>query len=135
MPTNYTIGLDFGTDSVRSLLVDVNSGEILAKAHCYYPRWSEAKYVNESKHQYRQHPLDYIESMESVISKILNGIDFQYENSIIGIGVDTTGSTPCPVDSNGTPLSLKSDFEHNPNAMFHLWKDHTAINEANKDLL
>ncbi|MBT89482.1 MAG: ribulokinase [Spirochaetales bacterium] len=132
MPKTYTIGLDFGTDSVRSLLVDVNTGEVLANAYSFYPRWSEGKYVDASKHQYRQHPLDYIESMESVICEILDGINSQDKKSVIGIGVDTTGSTPCPVDSNGTPLSLKSNFKHNPNAMFHLWKDHTAINEAKK---
>jgi len=132
MPKTYTIGLDFGTDSVRSLLVDVNTGEVLANAYSFYPRWSEGKYVDASKHQYRQHPLDYIESMESVICEILDGINSQCKKSVIGIGVDTTGSTPCPVDSNGTPLSLKSNFKHNPNAMFHLWKDHTAINEEKK---
>lgn len=127
---NYVIGLDFGTDSVRALLVNVNNGRELSTYVSYYKRWNEGKYLNPGKNQFRHHPLDYIESMEEVIIKILKPMPESYRKNVIGIGIDTTGSTPAPVDKDGIILSLKKDFINNPNAMFILWKDHTAVEEA-----
>lgn len=75
----------------------------------------------------RQHPLDYLEGIEVVIRRVVSGVD---PARVAGIGIDTTGSTPCAVDREGTPLALKPEFAENPNAMFILWKDHTAIAEA-----
>ena len=124
----YTIGLDFGSDSVRALIVDVASGAEMGTAVVHYPRWAEGKYCVPHKNQFRQHPKDYLEAMEEVITAAISSSNLDGE--IIGIGVDTTGSTPCPVNSAGTPLALLPNFEENPNAMFHLWKDHTAIREA-----
>ena len=126
----YVIGLDFGTDSVRALLVNVNNGRELSTYVSYYKRWNEGKYLNPGKNQFRHHPLDYIESMEEVIIKILKPMPESYRKNVIGIGIDTTGSTPAPVDKDGIILSLKKDFINNPNAMFILWKDHTAVEEA-----
>jgi len=122
-----TIGLDFGSDSVRAVLVDAAQGEILGSCVHNYKRWSQGKFSNAQESRFRQHPLDYLESMEIVIKGVL-----AYCNpaEIIGIGVDTTGSTPCAVDRNGVPLAMHSDFADDPDAMFILWKDHTAIKEA-----
>ena len=126
----YTIGLDFGTDSVRALIVNVNNGKEESTSVSSYKRWSQGKYQDPSKKMFRHHPLDYMESLQEVIIEALRGMPAESADSIIGIGVDTTGSTPAPIDREGTVLSLKEEFRDNPNAMFILWKDHTAINEA-----
>ncbi|MBD0779589.1 ribulokinase [Maribacter sp. ANRC-HE7] len=128
--TTYSLGLDFGSDSVRALLVNTSTGEEIATAVHYYIRWKEGKYCRPSKNQFRQHPSDYIAGVESTIRDIISQVGPKITKNIIGIGVDTTGSTPAPVDETGTPLALLKDFEDNPNAMFVLWKDHTGIREA-----
>lgn len=124
-----SIGLDFGSDSVRAVLVDVENGDILASCVQNYPRWAKGEFCDAPNNQFRQHPLDYLESMTAVVKGVMKGVD---GSRVIGIGVDTTGSTPCAVDENGTPLSLKPEFAADPDAMFILWKDHTAIKEADE---
>lgn len=126
----YVIGIDFGTDSVRALVVDALSGKETAEAVEYYPRWKKGLFCNPSANQYRQHPLDYSESMELAICTALKQAGNNVAESVVGISVDTTGSTPVFIGEDGVPLSLKSEFAENPNAMFVLWKDHTAIREA-----
>ena len=120
------IGLDFGSDSVRAVLVTEN-GEQLATSVHEYARWAEGKYCDPAGNRFRQHPLDYLEGTEAVIRKVLEGVD---SSRVAGIAIDTTGSTPCAVDRSGTPLALTPEFADDPDAMFLLWKDHTAINEA-----
>lgn len=128
----YTIGLDYGTDSVRALIVDVEDGTEVAQAVFAYPRWKKEKYCNPSKNEFRQHPLDYLEGLEFTIAEALKNAPEGVAQQVVGISVDTTGSTPIAVDERGTPLALTAGFEENPNAMFVLWKDHSAINEANE---
>ena len=128
---NYVIGLDYGTDSVRAVLINSESGEELATSVHWYQRWKNKQFCDPANNQFRQHPLDHIEGLENTIKQVIekSGID---AGKIKGICVDTTGSSPIAVDEKGTPLSLKNGFEDNPNAMMVLWKDHTAIDEANE---
>lgn len=123
----YVIGVDFGTDSVRALLVNAHTGTEVAQAVHYYARWKKLLYCKPARNQFRQHPLDYIEGLEATIRQVAQKVPAE---QIVGIAVDTTGSTPCAVDAHGTALALTPGFEENPNAMFVLWKDHTALTEA-----
>lgn len=131
MENRYVIGLDFGTDSVRAVLVDTANGDTLSSNVHWYSRWKEGKYCNPSVNQFRQHPLDHIEGMESTIKAVLADTVVS-PASVKGICIDTTGSSPIPIDKSGTALSLLPGFEENPNAMMVLWKDHTAIKEADE---
>ncbi len=95
-----------------------------------FPRWKAGQYCNAVQNQFRQHPLDYLEGLEATINDCLQQAGADVAKNIKGISVDTTGSTPIAVDATGTPLCLTAGFENNPNAMFVLWKDHTATKEA-----
>ena len=128
----YSIGIDFGSDSVRALIVNTSTGEELATAVHYYARWKEGKYCDPSKNKFRQHPLDYVEGVENTIKSVVSQVSEEVVENIVGIGVDTTGSTPVAVNKAGIPLALLDGFEENPNAMFLLWKDHTGIKEADE---
>jgi L-ribulokinase len=126
----YVFGVDFGTDSVRSLLVNALNGEEIATSVFYYPRWKNQLFCHPRLNQFRQHPLDYLEGLTYTIKTCLQGLSEEIVQNIKGISIDTTGSTPVAVDESGTPLSLLPEFADNPNAMFILWKDHTSIEEA-----
>ncbi len=126
----YVIGLDYGSDSCRAVVVNAATGEEMASAVKYYPRWMEGKYCVPTANQYRQHPLDYIEGLEYTVKTALSKCPAGTAEKVVGIAFDTTGSTPVFTDKNGTPLSLLPEFAENPNAMFVLWKDHTGIKEA-----
>ncbi|MGC8803128.1 MAG: ribulokinase [Bacteroidales bacterium] len=126
----FTLGIDYGTDSVRTVIVNTENGEIVSTAVAEYKRWKEGKYCVPAKNQFRQHPLDYIESLEESIKQALASAPAGTAENVVALSVDTTGSTPVAVDKNGTPLSLLPEFNENPNAMFILWKDHTAVAEA-----
>ncbi len=124
----YTIGVDYGTDSARALLVDASSGAILASAVSPYSRWAEGRWCDLLSQQFRQHPLDYIECLETVLREVVAACPDPA--AIRAIAVDTTGSTVCFTDREGMPLSLRKDFAEDPDAMFILWKDHTGTAEA-----
>ena len=124
------LGIDFGTDSCRALIVNTSTGKEAGSATAFYPRWKEGRYCNPSVNQYRQHPKDYIESLEQVIHSALASLSPEEASGIAAIGIDTTGSTPCLTDKEGTPLALLPEFGDDPDAMFILWKDHTSIREA-----
>lgn len=126
----YVIGLDYGTDSVRAVLVNVFNGKRLASSIFEYPRWKQGLYCDASKYQFRQHPLDYVEGLEISIKECLKNASADVLRNILAISIDTTGSTPCAVNDEGVPLALLPEFQSDPDAMFVLWKDHTAQKEA-----
>ncbi len=126
----YVIGLDYGSDSARAVIVDALTGEEMASSVKYYPRWIEGKFCDPARDQYRQHPLDYVEVMEFIVKDAVQKAGAGVAENVVGISFDTTGSTPVFVNEEGIPLALLPGFEENPNAMFVLWKDHTAVKEA-----
>ncbi|HMQ07550.1 MAG TPA: ribulokinase [Saprospiraceae bacterium] len=132
MKDKYVIGLDFGTDSVRAMVVNAMNGEEKATSVSYYPRWKSGLYCNPAINQFRQHPLDYLEGLEECIIGCVEQIGCIDADKIVGLSLDTTGSTPVAVDSRGIPLSFLPEFKDNENSMFILWKDHTAVNEADE---
>ena len=134
MPAKYTIGLDYGTNSVRALVVDAANGREVGTAVWNYEHGTAGVMLSRDPNLARQHPGDYVKGAKITIKKALadakkNVRGFKPEQ-VIGIGVDTTGSTPLPVDVNGQPLAFQKKFANNPAAMAWLWKDHTSVAEA-----
>ena len=123
----YVIGLDYGTDSVRALLVNARTGAEVAQAVHYYPRWQQGQYCNAAQNRFRQHPLDHLEGLETTVREVAAQVP---ATQVVGLAIDTTGSTPGPVNAQGVALGLLPEFADNPNALFVLWKDHTALAEA-----
>jgi L-ribulokinase len=133
--SKYSIGLDFGTNSCRSLIVDIKNGNELSTHVFNYPSGQSGVIVDShDPNLARQNPADYLLGIEVTIKEAIKKAqsadkDFSPEK-IIGIGVDTTGSSPMPVDSEGKPLCFYDKFKNNPSAMVWLWKDHTSYAEA-----
>ncbi len=126
----YVIGLDFGTDSCRALIANTDNGNEIATGISFYSRWKAGLYCDAHNNRYRQHPLDYIDSMREAIHVALSHLKANEIGYICGLCIDTTGSTPALTDCKGMPLALCPEFSEDPDAMFILWKDHTAIREA-----
>jgi L-ribulokinase len=126
----YVIGIDYGTDSCRAVVTDARDGEEIASAVARYPRWAEGRYCDASRNQFRQHPRDYIDSLIAVMDELSAKTGIKVLPFVRGIAIDTTGSTPCLVTEKGEPLAMLPKFDDDPNAMFMLWKDHTATDEA-----
>lgn len=130
----YALGLDYGTNSARALIVDTRSGEEIACAVWNYAHGTEGVILSHDPSMARQHPEDYVTAAEKTIRKALaaarRGTRGFRADQVIGIGVDTTGSTPLPVDKHGRPLAFSKRFAKIPAAMAWLWKDHTSVGEA-----
>jgi L-ribulokinase len=130
----FAIGVDYGTNSVRALVVDIADGREVA-THVYdYPS-GEAGILLDPKDPLtaRQNPADYIEGFYAAVSRAVRAAasDPAFRpDRVIGIGVDTTGSTPIPVDRHGTPLALLPEFKSDLAAQAWLWKDHSGYAEA-----
>jgi len=133
--SKYVIGLDFGTNSCRSLLVDISNGKELASVVFPYPSGKDGVIVDrKDPNLARQNPADYLKGIEATIKGALKKAKTVKKNfsasDVIGIGVDTTGSSPMPVDANGQALCFDKRFKKNSAAMVWLWKDHTSYAEA-----
>ena len=130
----FSLGLDFGTNSVRALLVRLDDGrEIATSVHNYETGHDGIILDPREPNLARQNPADYIRGTEAVVRAVLRkakAVKGFRPDGVVGIGVDTTGSTPIPVDSRGTALALHKEFKKNPNAQAWLWKDHTGHAEA-----
>ncbi len=134
MAAAYTIGLDYGSNSVRAIVVDVKNGAELGTAVFNYPHGEKGIILSRDPNLARQHPEDYVKGALKTIKGALAAAKKKRKTfssgQVIGIGVDTTGSTPLPVDEAGQPLAFQKRFAKNPAAMAWLWKDHTGIAEA-----
>ena len=134
MAGRYTIGLDYGTNSVRALLVSVADGREIASAVWNYAHGRDGVILSSDPHLARQHPADYVTGAEITIKRALATAKKSERgfkaSQVIGLGVDTTGSTPIPVDARGRPLAFSPKFAKNPAALAWLWKDHTGVAEA-----
>ena len=133
-----SLGLDFGTNSVRALIVDVANGQEIATAvHEYESGRAGVLLDPADPNLARQNPADYMTGIEAVVKGVLAAAkrsDRSFNPAeIIGIGVDTTGSTPIPVDGAGTPLALQPEFRKNLAAQAWLWKDHTVARRGGRD--
>ena len=130
----YSIGLDYGTNSVRAVIVDISNGEEIASYVYNYTKGKNGIILDPKNHNVaRQHPYDYIKGLEICILGVLKQVKNKRKfdpNNIIGIGIDTTGSTPIPVDKEGVPLAFQKEFKNNINALAWLWKDHSSHLEA-----
>jgi L-ribulokinase len=134
MSAKYTIGLDYGTNSVRCLIVNTANGAEVASAVWTYTHGTQGVILSRDPNLARQHPADYVTGAEITIRQALaaakQSVRGFLTDQVVGIGVDTTGSTPLPVDANGQPLAFQKKFANHPAAMAWLWKDHTGIAEA-----
>ncbi|HUX50919.1 MAG TPA: ribulokinase [Spirochaetia bacterium] len=132
---SYVIGLDYGTNSVRAIVVRTADGAEIGTSVWNYAH-GDAGIIIDSRdtNLARHHPKDYIDGCEAVMKGAVADATKREPGftaaKIIGIGVDTTGSTPLPVDKEGTPLAFKAEFADNPAACAWLWKDHTSHREA-----
>ena len=134
MPRAYALGLDYGTNSVRALVVDTQTGEEVGAGAFAYPSGNAGILLDPAEPDLaRQNPQDYLDGLEGAVRAALaeaaDAPDFD-ASRVVGIGVDTTGSTPLPVDIEGRPLGLDARFRDDPAAQVWLWKDHTGHAEA-----
>jgi L-ribulokinase len=134
MSAKYVIGLDYGTNSVRALLVNAANGREVATAVWGYEHGTAGVILARDPNLARQHPADYARGAEVSIRKALaeakRSVRGFRPEQVIGIGVDTTGSTPLPVGPEGRPLAFQKKYANHPAAMAWLWKDHTGVAEA-----
>lgn len=130
--SHLVIGIDFGSDSVRALVVDARDGSELSAAVRPYRRWADGRWCDPARHQFRQHPSDHLDAMHGAVQAAVAGAGRGAGRHVAAIGVDCTGSSPLPVGADGTALALDRRFADDPDAMCILWKDHTAIAEAER---
>jgi len=130
MNRRLVAGIDYGSDSVRVVIAEGENGRKVAEGVAKYSRWSKGMYCDPDVTRYRQHPNDYLEGLEKAMHHALREAGSEAAKRIAAIAIDTTGSTPGPVNSEGVPLACLEELEQEPDAMFHLWKDHTAAKEA-----
>ena len=131
---HFSLGIDFGTNSVRALVVRCADGMEFGAAVANYPTGKQGVIIDSRDHHVaRQHPGDLLLCMERCVKEALGRAALRkgFRSSlIVGIGVDTTGSSPIPVDASNRALGLLPKWKKNPDAQCWLWKDHTSWQEA-----
>jgi L-ribulokinase len=132
MARRLALGIDYGTDSARALLVDVDTGAEVAAQVAAYRRWANGDFCDPGASRFRQHPQDYLDALIESVAGALALAGPGAGEAVVGVGIDTTGSTPVAVDAEGTALALHDAFRTTPAAMFVLWKDHTGIEQAER---
>lgn len=134
MEYKYTIGIDYGTNSVRAVLINISNGHQISSSVYEYPSGINGIILDEKEPLLARHnPKDYVTGLEKVITSLLSKVNQEFcitSDSIIGIGIDSTGSSPMPIDITGCPLAFNDKFKDKPNAYVWLWKDHSSIDEA-----
>ena len=136
MSKKYTIGVDYGTQSGRAVLVNVNTGEEIATAVKVYPHGVMDEYLPDGKTKLTddwalEHPQDYLDVLRETVPAVLKEANVMSED-VIGLGIDFTACTMLPTDKEGTPLCFYDEYKSNPHAYVKLWKHHAAQDEANK---
>ena len=134
MSKHYSVGLDFGTNSVRALVVDVSNGREIGTGVWNYVRGTDGVILSRDPNLARQHPAEYVRGTERSLRQALADAKRNHRGfsppQVVGLGVDTTGSTPLPLDKAGKPLAFQKDFAKDNDALAWLWKDHTSVVEA-----
>jgi L-ribulokinase len=134
MKRAYTIGLDYGTNSVRAVVVDCRDGKSIGSKVFDYPSGDQGVLLDrKDPHLARQNPADYLAGLRAAVRGALKQAARSRgfaAPAVIGIGVDTTGSTPLPVDARNRPLALDPKWKRKLAAHAWLWKDHTGAEEA-----
>ncbi|MEC8517928.1 MAG: ribulokinase [Verrucomicrobiota bacterium] len=125
----YSIGIDYGTSSVRSIVVNCGNGQIIGSSVFEYSHGENGVITDDDPNLSRQHPLDYIDGLKQTVKNAVSDADID-PDLIIGIGVDATASTPIPLNENGDALVFDTYFSDKLSALAWLWKDHTSLKEA-----
>lgn len=131
----YSIGIDYGSESGRALLLNLTTGEEVTSAVLEYPHVVMSEELPDGTKLEAfwalQHPKDYIDVLEYTVNKVVkdSGVD---PSDVIGLGIDFTACTMLPMKKDGTPLCYLDEFKSNPHAYVKLWKHHAAQDEANK---
>jgi len=125
----YSIGIDYGTSSVRSIVVNCGNGQIIGSSVFEYSHGENGVITDDDPNLSRQHPLDYIDGLKQTVKNAVLDADID-PDLIIGIGVDATASTPIPLNENGDALVFDPYFSDKLSAYAWLWKDHTSLKEA-----
>lgn len=136
MSKKYSLGIDYGTQSGRAVLVEVDTGNIVAMAVKEYTHGVMDEFMPDRKTKLKsdwalEHPADYLEVLEVTIPEVLkkSGVN---SGDVIGMSIDFTACTILPINNDGTPLCFKDEYKSNPHAYVKLWKHHAAQPEANK---
>jgi L-ribulokinase len=128
--TPLVLGVDFGTEGVRVVAVNALDSAVIATGSAQFPNWNAGRYCDPYRDMFRQHPQDLLDGFLEAVSQALSVLSEHDRSQIIGLTIDTTGSSPTAIGKDGRPLALSKDFYDDPASMVILWKDHSAVEEA-----
>jgi len=128
----FTIGLDFGTDSCRAQVIACDDGAVHGEGVAEFARWGRGEFCDGGEDRFRQHPEDHRAALTAAVDAALVALDAEQRAAVAGIAVASTASTPIAVDTTGRALVEQERWRDDPDACFWLWKDHTALAEADE---